>query len=57
MKTVTLILLTLCIVFCSSGVPEPVEEGVKFEQNNFTNTLSKAQKEDKLIMLDVYTDT
>jgi hypothetical protein len=32
-------------------------EGVKFEQKGFADILAKAQKENKLIMLDAYTDT
>lgn len=32
-------------------------EGVKFEQKSFADILAKAQKENKLVMLDAYTDT
>ena len=64
MKILPLILLvTLCLVSCSTNHQEPqdtvVKEipGVKFEQLSFTDTLAKAQKENKLLMIDNYTDT
>ena len=31
--------------------------GVNFEQKSFKETLAKAQKENKLVMLDAFTDT
>ena len=70
MKILSLILLvTLCLVFCSTNEQEPqatvvkeVKEikeitGVKFEQMSFTDTLAKALKENKILMIDNYTDT
>jgi len=67
MKILSLILLvTLCLVFCSTNHQEPqatvvkeVKEltGVKFEQMSLTDTLAKALKENKVLMVDNYTDT
>jgi hypothetical protein len=64
MKILPLILLvTLCLVFCSTndqGTQSTVIKelpGVKFEKMNFTGTLAKALKENKVLMIDNYTDT
>jgi hypothetical protein len=67
MKILPLILLVmLCLVFCSTNdhdaqanVVKEVKEltGVKFEQMSFTDTLAKALKENKILMIDNYTDT
>jgi hypothetical protein len=55
-----------CLVFCSTNNQEPqgtVDEevkeltGVKFEQMSLTDTLAKALKENKVLMIDNYTDT
>lgn len=67
MKILPLILLMmLCLVFCSTNqqdlqanVVKEVKElpGVKFEQMSFTDTLAKALKENKILMIDNYSDT
>lgn len=67
MKILPLILLVmLCLVFCSTNEQEPqatvvkeVKEltGVKFEQMSFADTLAKALKENKVLIIDNYTDT
>jgi hypothetical protein len=67
MKILPLILLVaVCLVFCSTKDQEPqdtVDEevkeltGVKFEQMSLTDTLAKALKENKVLMIDNYTDT
>ncbi|MGD2092662.1 MAG: hypothetical protein PVH61_41230 [Candidatus Aminicenantes bacterium] len=67
MKILPLILLMmLCLVFCSTSqqylqanVVKEVKElpGVKFEQMSFTDTLAKALKENKILMIDNYSDT
>jgi hypothetical protein len=67
MKILSLILLmVLCLVFCSTNEQDPqgtvvkeVKEltGVKFEQMSLTDTLAKALKENKVLMVDNYTDT
>lgn len=69
MKILPLILLVaLCLVFCSTNEQEPrdtvvkdtvIKEipGVTFEQTSFTDTLAKARKENKILMVDNYTDT
>jgi hypothetical protein len=66
MKILPFILLLILVPvfgFSSTNGPEPqgtvVKEshGVKFEQMSFTGTLAKALKENKLLMVDNYTDT
>jgi hypothetical protein len=61
-----ILLMMLCLVFCSTNHQEPqatvvkeVKEitGVKFEQMSFTDTLAKALEENKILMIDNYTDT
>lgn len=64
MKILPLILLVMfCLVSCSTNDQEPqdtvVKEipGVKFEQMSLTDTLAKALNENKILMIDNYTDT
>lgn len=53
MKNFLLIFSLLFIVSCSTDQPTV---GVKFEQLSFDETLAKANKENKLIMVDLFSD-
>ncbi len=62
MKRLLLVLLMCCLMvsLSTAGVEDDHAagpEGVKFEQKSFADILAKAQKENKLVMLDAYTDT
>lgn len=64
MKVLPLILLMmLCLVFCSTkdqgtqGSDIKELPGVTFEKMSLQDTLAKAQKENKVLMIDNYTDT
>lgn len=62
MKTFTLVLLVCCLMFPLSaagiqGDSDSGSPGVKFEQQGFKEILAAAQKENKLVLLDAFTDT
>lgn len=62
MKRLLLILLVCCLMVSLSatgieGDHAAGPEGVKFEQKSFADILAKAQKENKLVMLDAFSDT
>ena len=62
MRILFLVTLMICTVFslCAGSIPGDNEKdlpGVRFVHKSFEDTLVKAQKENKLVMLDAYTDT
>jgi len=62
MKRLLLVLLMCCLMVSLSATGIQGDHaggpvGVKFEQKSFKETLAKAQKENKLVMVDAYTDT
>lgn len=65
MKTILLIfLMMLCLFFCSptgdstqQGTEITELTGVTFERMSFQDTLAKALKDNKVLMVDAFTDT
>lgn len=62
MRILFVVFLMICVVFPLSagniqGDNESDLSGVKFIQKSFKDTLKMAQKVNKLVMLDAYTDT
>ena len=58
MKAKALILLTAFLMFTlTAAAGQPGSAGVKFEQASFKDVLAKAQKENKIVLVDFYTDT
>jgi hypothetical protein len=62
MKLLFAVVLTCCIIFPlgAAGIQNDRDaglSGVTFEQTTFKEALAKAQKENKLVLLDNYSDT